>query len=52
MMNNREKLSIYLIRYSLLVTSIIFIGIGLIKKQYLDVFGKAVKICLECIGIG
>ncbi|MCQ2524891.1 MAG: thioredoxin [Lachnospiraceae bacterium] len=35
-----------------LLTSILFIVIGLIKGQNASVLAKAVKICLECIGIG
>ena len=31
---------------------LIFLVTGIVRKEYLDVFQKAVKICLECIGIG
>ena len=30
----------------------IFIVIGIIKEQNHQVFMKAIKICLECIGLG
>lgn len=35
-----------------LILSITFIIIGIIEKQNMQVFMKAIKICLECIGIG
>jgi hypothetical protein len=39
-------------RYGLLGLSMLLIAIGVLKKEYLEVMQKAVKICLECIGIG
>ena len=35
-----------------LILSITFIIIGIIEQQNTQVFIKAIKICLECIGIG
>ncbi len=43
---------ILLIRYGLLAAAAAFTVIGLIKQEHLEVWEKAVKICLECIGIG
>ncbi|HKK94777.1 MAG TPA: CD1871A family CXXC motif-containing protein [Anaerovoracaceae bacterium] len=40
------------IRYMLLAVAIIFIGIGIYINEYEVVFAKAIRICLECIGIG
>lgn len=34
------------------VCSLLFIIIGVIQNEHLIVLEKAVKICLECIGIG
>ena len=34
------------------VIGLIFLGIGLYEKQFVDIYRKAVMICLECIGIG
>lgn len=34
------------------VLSVVFIVIGIIKEQNHQVFMKAIKICLECIGLG
>lgn len=36
----------------LLVTSICFIVVGIIREEHLVVVRKAIKICLECIGVG
>ena len=41
-----------LLRFGVLVFSLAFIGIGLVRREQWEVLGKAVKICLECIGIG
>lgn len=40
------------IRYSCLVVSIVLIGIGVVLGQHEIVHMKAIRICLECIGIG
>ena len=45
----RNKL---LLRAAALALVLAFIGIGLARQEQLEVLGKAVKICLECIGIG
>lgn len=45
-----KKLSF--IRWGVLLVSILFLVIGTVKQEYLEVLQKAVKICLECIGIG
>lgn len=44
--------SALLVRYVLLAAAAVFIAVGLLRREYLEVMGKAVKICLECIGIG
>ena len=36
----------------IITVSVLFIGIGIIKQEHLEVMQKAVKVCLECIGIG
>ncbi len=43
---------INVVRFGVLLTSILFIGIGIMKQEQIEVLQKAVKICLECIGIG
>ena len=40
------------LRLGILGAAVIFIIIGLMRREMLEVLGKAVKICLECIGIG
>ncbi|WP_286184010.1 CD1871A family CXXC motif-containing protein [Clostridium sp. CCUG 7971] len=39
-------------KYILLLISIYFICIGILRQEHLMVLKKAVKICLECIGVG
>ena len=40
------------VQIGVLLISVFFIGIGIAKQEYLEVMQKAVRICLECIGIG
>lgn len=47
-----NKSKIRYLRISTLAISIAFIVIGIIRKEHLEVFKKAINICLECIGIG
>ena len=44
--------SILFVRYSLLAAAAAFTAAGLFRREHLEVMQKAVKICLECIGIG
>ena len=41
-----------LLRYGLLAAALAFIAVGLLRQEHLEVMQKAVRICLECIGIG
>jgi hypothetical protein len=36
----------------MLAAALAFIAIGVLNDEYQEVLGKAVRICLECIGIG
>lgn len=40
------------VRFGILAVALSFIGIGIAREEYLDIMQKAVRICLECIGIG
>jgi hypothetical protein len=35
-----------------LVVSIAFIVLGVVREEHVEVLNKAIRICLECIGIG
>lgn len=48
-MRNRTVL---LLRFGLLGLALAMIAAGLLRQEHLEVMGKAVRICLECIGIG
>lgn len=41
-----------IIKSSILVASIMFIFIGLFRKEQGTVIAKAINVCLECIGVG
>ena len=41
-----------LLNIVILVTSFVLILYGILDKEVVTVFNKAINICLECIGIG
>lgn len=41
-----------LVRYGLLAAAAVFLAVGLARGEQGEVMQKAVRICLECIGIG
>lgn len=41
-----------LLRNSLLVAAVVCMGIGVARGEHQMLLEKAVRICLECIGIG
>ena len=44
--------AVVLARYGFLAAAIALIAVGLARSEQQEVLHKAVKICLECIGIG
>jgi len=44
--------SVLLLRWGLLGLALAMIAAGLLRQEHLEVLGKAVRVCLECIGIG
>lgn len=40
------------LRYGTAILSIAFIAAGVLREEHLAVLQKAIRICLECIGIG
>ena len=40
------------VKYLPLITALAFIGLGIYRGEEAVVFKKAIKICLECIGLG
>lgn len=43
---------IRILRVTVLLAGAVFVVLGLFRREHLEVMTKAVKICLECIGIG
>lgn len=41
-----------MVSIGILALSVLFIGIGVVNKEHMEVMQKAVMVCLECIGIG
>lgn len=50
-LKTRNK-AILTLRLGCLGLALALIGIGLLRQEQLEVLQKAVRICLECIGIG
>lgn len=40
------------VQAAVVVLALVFIGMGIARQEHLDVMQKAIRICLECIGIG
>lgn len=40
------------VQAALVVLALLFIAVGIGRQEHLDVMQKAIRICLECIGIG
>lgn len=40
------------VRFGVLLAALVLLGTGVANREYQSVQQKAVKICLECIGIG
>ncbi|MDR3119883.1 MAG: hypothetical protein LBU58_00875 [Clostridiales bacterium] len=51
MTKRTRNLTLYA-KYGLLAVGVLFIALGLLREEQLVVLKKAVKICLECIGVG
>lgn len=47
-----SKKRVRVLRAVVIAAGVVLVGIGLWQGQYGIVLQKAVKICLECIGIG
>ena len=52
MTSGRRRALLWAARIGAFLIAAAFIAIGIIGSQHTDVFQKAVRICLECIGIG
>ncbi len=44
--------SIWIIRLTILFLGAAFIGLGIFRAEVFTVLTKAIRICLECIGLG
>lgn len=51
-MSERRILFSNCITLFLLLVGMMFLTIGVLREEYTIVMGKAINICLECIGIG
>lgn len=51
-MGRRDVLRFNWITILLLTLGVAFLALGIWREEYAVVMGKAINICLECIGIG
>ena len=35
-----------------LIAAVVLIGVGLSQGQHIQVLSKAIRVCMECVGIG
>lgn len=47
-----RKKTIAALRFGVLGLALALIGAGLLRQEQTEVLQKAVRICLECIGVG
>lgn len=52
MQKNRRNRANRFVQAGILVLAVLFIIVGIGRQEHLMVMQKAVRICLECIGIG
>lgn len=52
MTGRKEAAVVNLVRIGVLLLAAVFLILGICRGEHMDVYGKAVRICLECIGIG
>lgn len=52
MRRSKNHAAITWLRIGVLAAAVCLIGAGLMRREHLEVLTKAVRICLECIGIG
>lgn len=51
-MDISNRYLIHIFRTVILLAAVVMIILGLLSGEYIDVKSKAIRICLECIGIG
>lgn len=51
-MKNKSVFMVRFARCICLAAGIVFVWIGMDRQEHWEVMQKAVRICLECIGIG
>lgn len=47
-----RRKTVLFVRWGVLLAAAVMTAVGLLRQEHLEVMGKAVRICLECIGIG
>lgn len=50
--HKEKKVDVTVVRCVIAAVAVIFIILGIVNEGYVDVLGKAIKICTECIGLG
>lgn len=51
-MTGQKKALIWSVRLLIMLAASAFIIAGISRSEHLEIMNKAIKICLECIGIG
>ena len=52
MTDKKKMIAIQIIRAAAIVLGVLFVICGILRGETREILAKAVRICLECIGIG
>ena len=52
MTERRKRIGINIARIAAIVLGILFVVFGILRGEPAEILAKAVRICLECIGLG
>ena len=52
MTERRKMITIQIARAAAIVLGVLFVVVGILRGEPKEILAKAIRICLECIGIG
>ena len=52
MTEKKKTIMLQVVRAAAIVLGILFVAVGILRGEPKEILAKAIRICLECIGIG